>query len=270
MKTLYISDLDGTLLHSDQRTSEFTNKAINELVDKGMMFSYATARSFSTAQKVTQGMTARFPVIVYNGVFIKDNTTGEYLMKNMFDKAAAVQIARELTDGGVQPIVYSLIGGKEKFSYIKGLISRAERDFIDTRKGDLRDRPIKTFDQLIQGDIFYFTCIDDPIKLEPFYKKYKDVFNCYYQSDIYSGEWWLEIMPKVASKANAAKQLKKLLQCDKIVSFGDAVNDIALFEVSDESYAVANAVDILKEIATGIIGSNDDDGVAKFLLEHFE
>lgn len=43
MPTLYLSDLDGTLLHSDQRTSAYTNAAINRLVGEGMLFSYATA-----------------------------------------------------------------------------------------------------------------------------------------------------------------------------------------------------------------------------------
>ena len=32
MKTLYVSDLDGTLLRSDQRTSEYTNRTVNALV----------------------------------------------------------------------------------------------------------------------------------------------------------------------------------------------------------------------------------------------
>ena len=77
-------------------------------------------------------------------------------------------------------------------------------------------------------------------------------------------------MPKSASKANAAKQLAGLLNCDRIVAFGDGVNDAALFDIADESYAVSNAVDIIKQRATGILGANDDDGVAKFLLEHFK
>lgn len=45
MTTLYVSDLDGTLLRSNQKTSAYTNRTINELVEKGMLFSYATARS---------------------------------------------------------------------------------------------------------------------------------------------------------------------------------------------------------------------------------
>ena len=50
MKTLYVSDLDGTLLRSDETLSTYTCDVINELVEKGMLFSYATARSYHTAQ----------------------------------------------------------------------------------------------------------------------------------------------------------------------------------------------------------------------------
>ena len=48
----------------------------------------------------------------------------------------------------------------------------------------------------------------------------------------------------------------------------DAVNDLPMFSRSDEAYAVKNAVPQLKEAATGIIGGNDEDGVAMWLLEH--
>ena len=41
MKILYVSDLDGTLLNSKQHTSSYTNQVINQLVDEGMLFSYA-------------------------------------------------------------------------------------------------------------------------------------------------------------------------------------------------------------------------------------
>ena len=92
-------------------------------------------------------------------------------------------------------------------------------------------------------------------------------YRCTLQQELYRPEHFLEIMPKKASKAEAIKKLKEIWHCDRIVSFGDAVNDIPMFEVSDECYAVANAVPELKAIATDVIGSNDEDGVAKWLLQ---
>ena len=37
-KTLYVSDLDGTLLHHDQTVSPFTAETINTLTARGMLF----------------------------------------------------------------------------------------------------------------------------------------------------------------------------------------------------------------------------------------
>ena len=73
-------------------------------------------------------------------------------------------------------------------------------------------------------------------------------------------------MPALASKANAIRKLKELWDCTRVISFGDAVNDIPMFRISDECYAVEHAMDELKAVATGIIGSNENDGVARWLL----
>ena len=266
MKTLYVSDLDGTLLRSDQKTSNYTNETINALVEDGMLFSYATARSWHTAHKVTNGLTAAFPLIVYNGAFIRDNASGKHLLENFFEKAFAEKIIRELLAGGVQPIVYAFLDGEEKFSYQKDAVNAATWDFILSRTGDSRERPVPDAEELMNGKVFYFSCIDEPEKLQPFYERYAKAHRCYYHRDIYSKEQWLEIMPKKASKANAILQLKELLGCDRLVVFGDGINDLDMFHIADEAYAVENAVPELKAAATGVIASNDADGVAKWLL----
>jgi len=59
-----------------------------------------------------------------------------------------------------------------------------------------------------------------------------------------------------------------MFNCEKVVVFGDGKNDIDMFEIADEGYAVSNAHETLKEKATGIIGSNDEDGVAKWLEQN--
>ena len=268
MSKLYVSDLDGTLLRSDQTVSEYTCSVINRLADRGMIFSYATARSFVTAKKVTKGINAKIPVIVYNGTFVIDNLTEEILIANHFD-GSVYRLLDDLFGNGIYPIVYAYINGKERFSYVPGLCTKGMNTFLQTRKGDIRTNEVNSLRELEEGCIFYITCIDKPEKLRPFYEKYKNRYHCIYEPDIYSKEQWLEFMPKEASKANAVKQLQKMLGCEKLIVFGDGKNDIDMFQIADESHAVENADGELKKYATDIISSNNEDGIARWLEENF-
>ena len=269
MKTLYVTDLDGTLLRSDERTSDYTNQVINQLVAQGLIFSYATARSYHTSQKVTQGLNADFPLIVYNGAMVVDNVSGEFLIKNFFQDEI-IDVIDDLIQHNIFPIVYAFINGVEKFTYIPGKCSAETKTFLDTRENDKRNNPVDTETELTTGEIFYITCIDSIEKLEPLYHKYAAHYHCVFQEDLNTKHQWLEIMPKAASKANAIRQLKEQLGCQKVVVFGDGKNDIDMFEMADEAYAVSNAVAELKQVATGVIGSNNEDAVAKWLYAFSE
>ncbi|MBR6364844.1 MAG: HAD-IIB family hydrolase [Lachnospiraceae bacterium] len=267
-KTLYVTDLDGTLLHSDEMISEYSARRLNELAQDGMLFSYATARSIYSAKKVTAGLNVSIPLILYNGVCIMDNSTRNLLTQCDFG-ADAPKILEKLLAADIYPVVYSFIEGRERFSYHTTLSNAPVMDFGASRT-DERKRPVDSVEALAAGNIFYFTCIDRKEKLLPLYEYYKDTYSCYYSTDMYSGEQWLEIVPKVASKARAALQLKEMLGAERLVVFGDQVNDIPLFSVADEAYAVGNAVPELKALATGVIGTNDEDAVVHWLEEEWE
>ena len=107
-KCLYVSDLDGTLLRSDKTISEYTCEVINRLTENGILFSYATARSYVTAKMVTKGLNAKIPLIVYNGAFVIDSVSEEILISNYFDEDIKA-VLEELISNGIYPIVYSYI-----------------------------------------------------------------------------------------------------------------------------------------------------------------
>lgn len=271
-KTLYVTDLDGTLLTSGQYVSEKSCEIINSLTEQGLIFSYATARSLITAKKVTAGLALKSPVIVNNGVFIVDSESGEKLVKNIFSAEQAEDIFSTLTSYGISPLVYSIIDGTEKFSYIPEKLTRGLADFLNTRQGDPRHRPLtwcplSSKNCMLDGEPFYITCIDDAGSMSEAYVELKKRYYCVYSRDIYSGDQWLEILPKNATKANAVLQLKDYCGCDRLVVFGDGINDIPMFKAADECYAVENAATELKEIADGIIGDNNCDSVAEFILK---
>ena len=144
--------------------------------------------------------------------------------------------------------------------------------YIHSRPGDKRLTPVDSPEALLQGETYYFTFIHDQAALEPLWKQVKELswLNLTFQQDLYRKEYWLEITSEQATKAQAALRLKERLGCDRLVAFGDAMNDLPLFAVADESCAVANAQESVLAAASRVIGSNEEDGVAKYLLEEKE
>ena len=264
-KILYVSDLDGTLLQSDQTVSAFSAETLNGLIRNGLLFSYATARSYATANKVTANLQLRIPVIVFNGTFVIDTDTQNQLISNIFTREETTNILNALSENNIYPIVNAFFDGQEKFSYVQGKETPGILDFLEQRKNDPRRNPVSDANQLYRGEVFHIACIDEEEKLRPAYERFKDDFPCVLYRDIYGDRMWLEIHPKGATKASAILALKKMLGCDKVVCFGDGKNDIPMFKIADECYAVANAEPEVKAIATSVIESNEADGVAKWL-----
>lgn len=77
----------------------------------------------------------------------------------------------------------------------------------------------------------------------------------------------IQIMSKQASKENAISTLCQMggISLEKVVAFGDDFNDLGLFRLCGHSVAMGNAVLQLKEMATLVTDTNDNDGVAKIL-----
>ncbi len=270
MSTLYVSDLDATLLGSDGTISEFTVNTIKSLVKKGMKFSFATARSASTAMKVTEGLCEDIPIIVYTGAFIVDGRTRERIVTNFMDEKEINAVVSAVRKFSLIPIVYSCLKGEEKYIFDRGCVSKNVDEFLRTREGDRRSYEVKGagFEGTLLGDIFYFTFMEPYEDLLPVYEYLKDKCNCLFQKDNYTDNYFLEVMPKEATKAKGALKLQEMLCCERLVSFGDGINDIELFKVSDEAYAVENGEEELKKYATAVIESCDDDAVARWLLKN--
>ncbi|MBQ2987649.1 MAG: HAD family hydrolase [Clostridia bacterium] len=267
-RILYISDLDGTLLRKDQTISPFTAETLGRLTEKGLLFSYATARSYTTASKVTANLPFQIPVIVFNGSFIVDPRTENRLFSAIFTPAETKLILDTLLQYDIFPVVNAFIENRERFSYVSGKETRGILTFLDQRKNDVRRRPLSDAKGLYGGEVFHIACIDEEEKLRPLYERFKNEFPCVLYRDVYSGDTWLELHPKGATKASAILTLKKMLNCDAVVCFGDGKNDISMFRIANECYAVANAEPELKAIATAVIEDHEADGVAKWLAEH--
>lgn len=76
---------------------------------------------------------------------------------------------------------------------------------------------------------------------------------------------WFEFYSPTGIKADAIRRLMQDQGADRLVVVGDNHNDVSMFIVADAACAVANAVPELKKIATGVIGPNDSEPVARWI-----
>ncbi|MDE6058600.1 MAG: Cof-type HAD-IIB family hydrolase [Clostridia bacterium] len=267
MKTLFVSDLDGTLLTKEGRVSDYSCERLNRMLDAGMTFTYATARSAVSARRATQGLNITAPAVYYNGGLIYNFHTGEVLRAVLFQEDVAGYILSVLRNYGVMPFAYSAVEKQERVSWLVGKESEGMKRYLSYRKDDKRLAPVYEEGGLLTGRVFYFKCIGPFEQLAEVWNilKYDTRIICIFHQETYHQDFWMEISPREATKANAVTFLKQQLGCDRIVCFGDSSNDSDMFDVCEEKHAVQNADDWLKAKATSVVGYCEEDGVAKWL-----
>ncbi|WP_406032213.1 HAD hydrolase family protein [Nocardioides sp. NBC_00163] len=107
MSTLILSDLDGTLLGPGASLSTSTRDGINDLVANGLQFTYATARSYVSAARVTDGLDLRVPVTVSGGAFQLDPDSGAILNEERIPDDDLDTVLRLCREHRVPPTVYN-------------------------------------------------------------------------------------------------------------------------------------------------------------------
>lgn len=266
-KTLYVTDLDGTLLTMKAGLKDRAAELIRRLSEQGVLFTYATARRYVSAGPIMQKAGISIPVITQNGVAIVKGDTGEIIVMNDFEPESLDEAKQMIMQYGETPLVYAFIDGEQRVSYLSYDTART-KTYINDRKGDTTLRPCDSYEQLFEGRIYYFTFFNSIIPIEILNGVFsaEKGFAVNGQMDTYhKDEFWYEVFSAKASKANAALQLKEMLGADELVCFGDNINDISMFRAADRCYAVSNALDELKAVADGVIGSNECISVPAFV-----
>lgn len=271
-KTLYVTDLDGTLLRNDKSVSKAAAQTLNRLIDRGMLITYATARSCHSAVRLLGDIDFRLPAIVRNGTVLADPRTGREREVILFAPDKVQAIRRCMEGLKLCGFVTTYMAGKERKLYLEEGINQGFGHYLEEHSADHRLFPVKTQDELFQGEICYFTFIGDKEELDPFYERVREGGDwiCIYQQDVYNPDYWLELCPRDATKAKAAQKLKERWGCERLVVFGDSLNDVSMFRIADEAYAVENAMEEVKALAAGIIPGNQEDGVACWLQAEYD
>jgi hydroxymethylpyrimidine pyrophosphatase-like HAD family hydrolase len=272
-RTLLVTDLDGTLLRPDATLSAETVHIINDFIDCGGMFTYATARSFTSASRVAAPLRLCLPVITYGGAIVVDPRTGLPRPARKLAVEAVGEVLRLTSDSDlIQPVVFAIHEGRDRACWLADHVTPGVASFLAHRQGDPRLLPLRDWATIDASSVFYLALIGGGEPLHDLYGQLTEVrARCHavLAEDIYTpDEWWLAVTAPTATKAAALAALKRELAADTLVCFGDNHNDLPMFAVADTALAVANAVPELRAAASSVIGANTADGVARWISDH--
>lgn len=271
-KTLFISDLDGTLLNNSGELTKYTVNIINSLISGGMHFTFATARTIYSAKVITSGLDINVPCILNNGASVYDMQTGSYVRNNYINPDTAGQIVSAFRTHGVNCFLFKFIGNEIAVHYDRISDENMQR-YIDERKGKFGQSFVECAD--ISGEIdsriIYINCSGEYESLLPVRNAVLDIggADCAFYKDTYTEKWYLETFSDRASKANGIKYLRENYGFTRVVAFGDNLNDLSMFRQADIKIAVGNAKSELRESADFVIGTNENNGVAEWLAENY-
>jgi len=266
MKTLYISDLDGTLLDGNAEITPYTRDVINAFTSSGGFFTVATARTEATVKYILQGLELNVPAVLMNGVTCYDMKTGKYIMPRYMPEEGVRAIIDVVEKRRCTGFIYSLKNNTLTITY-KWLETPQAKAFVEER----RIKYGKVFTQVENFDtegVLTFCTMGKKELLDPVAETLKNTpgLNVSYHNDVYDTDvWYLDVCAEGVSKYTSVAHLKETYGFDRVAVFGDNHNDVALFEGADERYAVENAVPSLKAMATEVIGKNTENGVAKWI-----
>lgn len=271
--TLFVTDLDGTLLRSDLTISGFTADVLNTAIADGKRITFATARTYSSASALLRSIHFNMPAIVCNGVHLVDMKTGNYVVSNLLREEQIGAIAKLARDNGL-PLFAVCEGEDDSRTDIlvcEQPVNRAQQSVLEQRDNrGQKWRIAARLDRLQSVSTVFF--VEKTEMLHRFRARLEQdeagPFALHLFEDLLNpGYSTLQVSHILATKG---RMLQTMLEemgeaAAEVVVFGDQLNDRCLFEAASRRIAVGNAHPAIARLADQVIGTNDEDGVAKFI-----
>lgn len=272
--TLYVSDMDGTLLDNDSHVSIRSAAIISALSRQGALITVATARTPATVEPLLRDTYTRCPAIVMTGAAFWDRVNRRLVNPIFLPACEATAIIELFRQHDVSPFVYTVTSPSRLDVYHSPVMNPYERQFYEER----RTLQLKKFHFSLPappdtaGRVILMFSIGEAPRIESLAEAIRNrggcSVSCYPDNNI-PGVAVIEILAAGVSKRTAVMKLADMVNADRIVVFGDNLNDLPMMDAADVAVAVANAFPQVKERADTVIGPNSDDAVARYIENDF-
>lgn len=258
---LLVSDIDGTLINNRQELITVNKKKVKELMQQGLLFTLASGRKFSSAEKYILELGIGIPLILYNGAQLI-SPAGKVVFEKKLDYSQAKAALELYKDYGIDALVYC-----QDEVYVEKINKVIEeyqiKDGIDcTAVGNLT--------HFIQGDVIKLLFIGEPDKLFSYAQGLKNIIGS--QVNLVNSEGnYLELLPTGVSKGEALLKLAEILQIklEEIITIGDNLNDLEMIKMAGLGVATANAHSDLLQAADYITDRDNQEGSVAEVINRF-
>ena len=265
------TDMDGTLLDpKGQLDLPRLEKILDKLDQCDIRFVIATGNEVHRMRQLLGHLAERVVLVVANGARIFENN--ELLRAQTWDDAMVDRAldhfkGRECQD---QFVVTAMNGG-----FVKEGTVFTELDKFMTpemiEKLYQRMNFVDEFDSSLFGGVLKMSMVVGEERLDSVLQEVNDLFDGRVRA-VSSGYGCIDILQDGIHKAWGLVELLKRwnLKPEQIMAFGDSENDIEMLELAGISYAMENAEEAVKRVATKVAPANSQAGVYKVLENWLE
>ena len=265
------TDMDGTLLDPrGQLDLPRLEKILDKLHHRGVRFVIATGNEVHRMRQLLGHLAERVVLVVANGARIFENNEliqAQTWDDAMVDRALSHFKGRECQD---QFVVTTMNGG-----FVKTGTVFTELDKFMTpemiEKLYQRMNFVDEFDPNLFGGVLKMSMVVGEERSESVLQEINDLFDGHVRA-VSSGYGCIDILQDGIHKAWGLVELLKRwnLKPEQIMAFGDSENDIEMLELAGISYAMENAEEAVKRVATKVAPANSQAGVYKVLENWLE
>lgn len=279
---LVASDVDGTINNSEGEISDFTVDVVHRLKENGIRFVIATGRSYSGATKIIERLDMiqdGFGLVSLNGGRVYNFPKTDYLKFGQLSYEQSKwlgEIGRKYYLGILycfEDVVYFQMDEHTYLDYTIGMernqlrYIREDAKTINIRSiEDVKERFEQEDDQILK---IVFVQSEDYMQL--ILDRVRKEIEAQYSLCLV-GKGWAEVLINGVHKGNALLEYAAQygIKREEIMAFGDAENDLDMLKTVGVGIAMGNAMDTLKAVADDVAKTNDEDGVAHYLLDHLD
>ena len=263
---LIATDMDGTILDSQGLLDlPRLEKILDRLEEKGIRFVIATGNEIHRVRQLLGHLTDRVVLIVANGAKIFENNQliqVETWDNELVEKALTFFKGQECQN---QFVITSMNGGFVK----EGTIFTQLDKFMTPEMIELFYQRMNFVEELhpeLFGGVLKMSLVVGEDRMDQVQEDFNQIFNGYVQA-VSSGYGCLDIIQDGIHKAWALQELLKRwnIKSEEIMAFGDSENDVEMLELAGIAYAMENADEKAKAVATDIAPANSQGGVYQVL-----